>query len=123
MISILFVILASICNAIMDVCSFHYSNSIFNKLNPKYWNPEISWKNKYIDCDPTKGMRKIFFGLLDYPVFLTDAWHLFKSLMIIFLVTAIVLYKPLFSQLIDFVSMGIMWNFTFNFFYNVIFKR
>lgn len=123
MISILFVILASICNSVMDVSSFHYDNSIFNKLNRKFWDGSISWKNKYIDYDKGDKRRKKIFGLFNYPVQLTDSWHLFKSLMIVFLITSIVLYKPLFGQLIDFISMGILWNLTFNFFYNVIFKR
>ena len=123
MISYLLVILASVCNAVMDVSSFHYSKSIFNKLNPKFWDGSISWKSKYIDWDNGDKRRKKLFNIIDYPVQLTDSFHLFKSLMIVLMVLAIVLYKPLFSIWIDFISIGIIWNLTFNFFYNVIFKR
>lgn len=122
MISYILILLASICNAIMDVTSFHYDNSIFNKLNPKYWNPQISWKNKYIDWDKGNKERKKLFGINIAPAF-TDAWHFFKSLMIILMVSSIVLYKPLFNIWIDFLVIGFIWNGTFSFFYNVIFKK
>ena len=122
MISYILIILASICNAIMDVISFHYDDSIFNKLNPKYWNPQISWKNKYIDWDNGNKERKKFLGVNIAPAF-TDAWHFFKSLMIVLMVLAIVLYKPLFGQIIDFFVIGLIWNLCFSFFYNVIFKK
>lgn len=67
MISILFVILASICNAVMDASSFHYDNSIFNKLNRKFWDGSISWKNKYIDYDKGDKRRKKYLILLITP--------------------------------------------------------
>jgi len=123
MISYILVILASVCNAVMDVSSFHYDNSVFNKLNRKFWDGSISWKSKYVDYDKGDERRKKIFGLFNYPVQLTDSFHLFKSLMIILLVLAIVLYKPLFNIWIDFICMGLVWNMTFSFFYNVIFKK
>ena len=122
-VSYILVALAAICNSIMDITSFHYDESIFSKFNPQYWNPQISWKNKYIDGDVTKGMRKIFFGLFDYPTFLTDSWHCFKSLLIFLMVGAIVLYKPLFNIWIDFVLIGCVWNVFFNSFFNHFFKK
>ena len=84
MISLLLVALAAACNAVMDVLSFHYKQSIFTKSNPQWWNPAISWKNKYIS-DTYSGVnvnirRKLYFGsllMIDYPIFLTDAWHFF----------------------------------------------
>jgi hypothetical protein len=122
MLSLVFVLLASICNAIMDTISFHYEISIFNKSNPVYWNPQISWKNKYIDWDNGNRERKRFLGIKIAPTFL-DAWHLFKSMMIIFLALAIVLYEVYFDLIIDFVAIGIIWNITFILFYNKLLIR
>jgi hypothetical protein len=86
MLSIVFFIFAAICNAIMDVSSFHYSKSIFrsNKANFRYWwDGEISWLNKYIDRDFLEGRIKwnIFGIKINKPVQITDAFHFFKMFM------------------------------------------
>lgn len=122
MISLILVILAAICNAVMDVTSFHYEKSIFSKLNPKWWNPYISWKNKYVNWDGGKRTEKTIWLGIKYPTALTDAWHLFKSTMITLLVLAIVLYTPFINLYVDFAIIGIGWNVAFNLFYNKIFK-
>lgn len=41
-----------------------------------WWNPNISWKNKYKNNDPTQGPK--FFGSTTFLVWLTDAWHFSK---------------------------------------------
>lgn len=70
-------VLAGMSEGVMDTLQFHYSNSIFYHLKNKlFWNPEISWKNKYKDGDPKKGEKFLFSTTLF--VSLTDAWHLFK---------------------------------------------
>jgi hypothetical protein len=120
--SIILIILAAICNGVMDNITHHWSTSKLNKYNEKFWNPELSWKNKYIDNDPKKGYKKLFWKI-EKPVALTDAWHLFKSLMIIFVCLAIVLYTPLIIFYIDFVILGILWNIIFNLFYDKILKK
>jgi hypothetical protein len=63
-----------------------------------------------------------------YPDFLTDAWHIHKSLMLIFLCAAVLLYHyyPLWKTdiwFVDLVIMGIAWDVTFNTFYNHLLKR
>ena len=127
MISLLLVALAAICNAVMDVISFHYKQSIFTKYNPQWWNPAISWKNKYIDWDNDVRMEKvIYIGNLfsiKYPTFLTDAWHFFKSLMIVLLGFAIVLYVPVVNIYVDIILVGLAWNLVFDVFYNKLFKK
>ena len=137
MISIIFIILASICNAIMDITSFHFSISIFNKLNPGVWWPTISWKNKYEDFDPKIGRAK--WGKVLVPVQITDAWHFFKMLLIIFICTSIVTYDfefiimlntaiglaiPLKLVWIEALGIyGTLWNVTFSLFYDKILRR
>jgi hypothetical protein len=71
----LLLIISGVCEAIMDTLNFHYHTSIFTKFNPQFWNPELSWKNKYVDGSKIK--KWAFKTVL---VFTTDAWHLFKVL-------------------------------------------
>lgn len=127
--SLIFWSLAAICNAIMDVSNHHYSISIFREFNPMWWNGEISWKNKYIEGDPKFGFRKLFpnrkypICKINYPVQLTDAWHLFKSLMIVLLAISVVTYEGYFDNILITITLyGIVWNLTFNTFYNHILK-
>jgi hypothetical protein len=70
-------ILSGMFEAVMDKLQFHYDLSIFkNFKNQLFWDPKISWKNKYEDGDPMKGER--FFLSKSLFVGVTDAWHLFK---------------------------------------------
>ncbi len=76
-IGLLCFIIAAICEAVMDVLQFHYMRSLFKDFkNNIFWDPEISWRNKYKDGDPKKGPKFLFSDTLF--VGLTDAWHLFK---------------------------------------------
>lgn len=124
MISYLLVILAAFLNSVMDTLSHHHSTSVFKNNLTGFWSDAstTSWKNKYIDGNPLNGRRKLFWKI-NIPVQFTDAWHLGKSLMIIFLIAAICLYKELFCVWIDFFALGFLWNMTFNFFYNVILRK
>jgi hypothetical protein len=118
--SIIFIVLAAICNAVMDKITHHWDRSIFKQLkNSVWWNPSISWKNKYVNRDYKNPIKKIIFGLFDKPF--TDAWHTFKSLMIVFLCLAICTYK--FYSYFDFIILGTIWNLTFNLLYNKVLKK
>ena len=58
-----------------DMLQFHYGKgwTAFLK-NETFWNPAISWKNKYKDYD--RGDRSPrFWGSITFLVTLTDAWH------------------------------------------------
>lgn len=110
--------LAAFCNSVMDTLDHHFINSIFNstKLDDKFWNPSIShWTTPY----------------LPYTKYKLDAWHLFKSLMIIFhaLSNCFIflagtyitnLYSEILSIFILLIVYGIIWNVPFNLFYNRI---
>jgi hypothetical protein len=117
--SLLFFLLAAACNACMDKLSFHFHKSIFNNLNPKFWDPSISWK--YAKIIP----------LTKYKI---DAWHLFKSGMVIFLCLSIVFafkggvhvyvdHTSIVNKLVVFTIMGLLWNGGFNLFFNTILSR
>lgn len=118
--SLIFWALAAMCNSVMDTITHHYYRSIFYKpqsLNNdkwnNFWNPELSWKSAFI------------IPLTHYKL---DAWHLFKSLMIIFQGIAIIFAwtdNPPFIENFWFncsvlIIMGFLWNLTFNIFYNKI---
>lgn len=121
LISFILVILASICNAVMDTLCQHHDNSIFGKYKIGFWSDAstTSWRNKYVEGNPLKGRKKLFWKI-NIPSTFTDAWHFTKSSMIVFLIAAIVLYTPVFGLFIDFSVLGLIWNLTFNLFYNVI---
>lgn len=113
--------LAALCNAVMDVLQFHFHLSVFKYFNAQYWNPEISWMNKYVNNNPLMGLKKIM-GIT-IPAVLTDAWHLFKSLMIGFLLFAIALAAQSPAELYHFVGYSITWNVVFLLFYKKILRR
>jgi hypothetical protein len=75
------------------------------------------------------GLRKLFpksnglLGKINYPVQLSDAWHFFKTLMIIFLVLSVITFDSssltsFTDYLIIFISYGVIWNIIFSLFYD-----
>ena len=68
--------ISALAKAIQDKLQFHFEKSVFMSVkNPQYWNPVISWKNKYKNYDKTRGER--FLGSSTIFVSLLDGWHLF----------------------------------------------
>lgn len=49
----------------------------FPNANPQFWNPALSWKNKYVDGNPDLGRTK-FIGLT-IPAQFTDGYHMMTS--------------------------------------------
>jgi hypothetical protein len=52
-----------------------------------FWNPNLSWRNKYKNGDPSNGEK--FFLSKSLLVGFTDAWHMFKLLRTLLLFVAI----------------------------------
>ena len=131
MISIACWILAAVCNSIMDTLAHHYPTSIFSDMNPKFWDPKISWKNKY--KEGVKAMGPAFFLSTGILVAFTDAWHFFKSLQIVLLGVTIVMFPHTYeiclferewlNQLVWLSALGVTWNVTFSFMYNRVLKK
>ena len=129
----LFILLASICNATMDKVDHHYFKSVFRHFKNKlWWNGDEGWRNKYVDRDPNKGRVKWLWGLINKPVQLTDSWHFFKMLMIIFNCSAIVCAlrhdtsAPVYAWygcITLLILYGTVWNLTFTLFYHRIFDN
>lgn len=70
-------------DGVMDYLQFHYS-----KPN-QFWNPDISWTNKYKNHDPAQGEK--FPGSTSVFVWTQDGWHLCKFSKNAFLFTGVVL--------------------------------
>jgi len=47
------------------------------KANDYFWNPALSWKNKYKNGDPQQGPK--FFGSTNAFVYTNDAYHMLRS--------------------------------------------
>ncbi len=122
-ISVSFWIIAAICNAVLDITNHKFYLSIFT--NEKTWNPDVSWRNKYIEGDPENG-RVVWFRLgaikVIKPVQITDGFHFVKMLMIMFACASIVSYRSFGWELdlVFFVFYGVMWNITFSLFYDKV---
>jgi hypothetical protein len=64
----------------IESVSFRYHNGFkkrFPKANDLFWNPEISWKNKYKEGNSELGPK--FIGSNTIFVFTTDAYHLLRT--------------------------------------------
>lgn len=122
---LLFVVLASICNANMDVITHHFERSIYKNKKRLFFNPQYSWMNKYErvgDMGVDSSKRKKLFWIINFPVQLTDLWHLSKTIMIISLGLSVVLYTPSNAWYLDLFLFGYFWNITFSIFYYKIFR-
>lgn len=124
MIALVFIcwMLAAACNAVMDVLAFKFKTSVFKDLNPDWWNPSISWRNKYKDKNPNKGER--FPGSTTALSFITDAWHLFQFLSNSFLALSVVFvflhYTSInwWQALIMFLGLKVIWGLIFEALYS-----
>jgi hypothetical protein len=78
------ILFAGIANGTMDKLQFHFGKSRLAKVeNQQYWNPQISWENKWSKTAEGKlaqPLRPAFPGSTTVFVWLTDGWHLMKFL-------------------------------------------
>lgn len=127
-IPLIFIALSAICNSGMDILREKYKGSIFEKypkiFKPSYWG-DLSWKNQYIDNQEYKGKKK-FYKIPLTSIFI-NAWHLLKSLMIVFISFAMIstiIISNIFANtplnvwyIVGYlVCIGLSWNVPFNFF-------
>lgn len=69
--------LSGVAEGMMDTLQFRFFSSRFSNLDWQFWNPAVSWKNKWANAD--FGFRKPkFWGSTGIFVFLTDGWHMMK---------------------------------------------
>jgi len=121
---LIFIALAATCNAVMDTVDHHQGDSIFSAYkNQIWWNSDKGWLNKYIDRVVANGLVK--WNVLGFefnkPVQISDSWHFFKTLMIIFNLIAIVTYSyqaTWYMHVAMFFLYGFIRNKTFSLFYD-----
>ena len=77
----------------MDKLQYHFYRSIYQNWNPKFWDPELSWRNKWKWGDPTAG--EAFLGSSHILVTFTDGWHLMKTIWIWFICCTVLVYEPI----------------------------
>ena len=71
---------SGILDGTIESISYHYDNGFkkrFSKANDQFWNPSISWTNKYKNNDPSLGPK--FMGSTDMFVCTTDAYHMLRT--------------------------------------------
>lgn len=120
---VILITISGFSEAVMDKLQFHYNRSVFIKLkNQQFWNPEISWKNKWFNGDPVYGER--FKGSSTIFVGLTDAWHLFKSIrtftLFLSLFLVAVVFDSLFFITIHFIILRIFYGLSFTYLFNTL---
>jgi len=97
MLSLILVLFAGACKAIMDTVDFHWGTSIFSKIKSKKWrmwaNQSEGWKNKYKNRDQKQGPA--FWGSTTFFVWVTDLWHFSQMFMFWALMLAIVFFQPI----------------------------
>jgi hypothetical protein len=132
MLSVLFLALAGMCNAVMDKIVFHWDDSVFKGSKLDWWaNPEVSYKNKWKNNSNSSGGEK-FPGSSTVFVWVTDLWHFAQSFMISFFVLAALFYgdgiinyfdNNWFNIFIDFIILKSAFSLTFELFWSVILKK
>jgi hypothetical protein len=103
----LFLIGAAFFNAVSDTLADHFDTSVFRWLDPRFWNKQVSWR---------------YAPFLKFTRYRLDAWHLSKSLSIICAVLAMVFHTPVFPWWAELAGAGLLWNETFNLFYDKILR-
>ncbi len=125
MISLLLIILSAFFSAVIDTLQHHFNVSVFKNFQRQFWDPSISWYNKYENGIYANG-RKVWFSVIGikiyFPVQISDAWHFFKTLMLFSFFGSIVLYIPLTFPVMDFAIYGCTYNLIFSLFYNKILR-
>jgi hypothetical protein len=124
MISLICIILAAMCNAVMDKLMIKYINLPESRRNDYYgwysFDPLAKWKRRIWGNE--KADNILFYKFEIKTKWLVDncndAWHFFKSLMIVLLVLAIITYNPILYIWIDLFLFGGIWILFFNIIYN-----
>jgi hypothetical protein len=102
--NIIFVFLGMFMNTGMDSLDHNFNTSFARNWSKQFWNPSLSWKNKYSSKLPDA---------------LTDGWHLLKMLMLGFMMIAmsVNITGSFLTDLFLFIVYAVAWNLPFNFVY------
>ena len=83
--------LAGAVNGVNQDILFHYHEfeSTFPNANPQFWNPDLSWRNMYLNGDPLQGEK--FLGSSTVFAGFTDGYHSTILVRNLFITTSICL--------------------------------
>jgi hypothetical protein len=119
--------LSGACDGLAETLKWHYSqfNARFANANPAFWNPAISWTNKYKNGDYLQGEK--FWQSSRAFVFTTDGYHLSRMFRNVFIISAIAFefnnYGPLWIYIIIISSTYLTYTIGFSITYEIIFKQ
>ena len=106
-----FTLISGYADGAADVMQFKYDRSVFaqHEGNKSFWNPKVSWRNKYYNGNPEDGA--LFPLSTTLFVNLTDGWHLSKTIRNCSWTCAIISYKQpkkKWYKLVDFALITLM---------------
>lgn len=110
MTTLIFILISAIFKASMNFLAHSYTR------NNKFWNPRISWVNKWKNGDPNQGEKFLFSSTI--LSFLTDGWHLLQLFFLNTIILSVVLYKPMFCWWIDFLIFSVSFRILFEIIYS-----
>lgn len=112
-IKISLIVALALLQAIQETLNDRFNKSIFRNLNEYFWNPRLSWRNKYVEGNPLKGRKKLFWNI-NVPVQISDAFHLIKTVQI----TILAILSA--DSVIQFIYLGIIYNTIFSVGYHLM---
>lgn len=74
------VLVSGMIDGTVESINYHYETGFkprFKNANDQFWNPALSWRNKYKNADPSQGEK--FKGSTTALVFTTDAYHMLRT--------------------------------------------
>jgi hypothetical protein len=127
LIILLLCMLSGAFDGLAETLKWHYSqfNERFANANPAFWNPAISWTNKYKNGDYHQGEK--FWQSSRAFVFTTDGYHLSRMFRNVFIISAIAFHisQPIlfWQSSILFASAYFTYTIGFSVVYDLLFKR
>lgn len=107
-------------------CDYSAFKQVFPKANDKFWDPQISYLNKWKDSDPANGPA--FWGSTTIFVWTTDGYHLTRTLDKAFICTGLAFKmgdwdRKWYIYIIDFIAHSIAYSIGFNLTFHIVFKH
>lgn len=127
-ICVILLIIAGSAKGFMDTLQFHYYEMRW-KLPNQYWNPEVSWQNKYHVIRPWNQSDSYFkiyllkFGrwlFMNPLVFVTDGWHLMQFICLNATTMVPAILQPYYNPFLAFLVIRAIFGILFSLFYNYI---
>lgn len=117
--------LGGMCYGLKETVTHHWSAFYerFPAADPFWWNPDVSWQNKYEGRIPAQGPA--FAGSTTVFVFLTDAYHFFGEMERVFTrIGLVLLVLALYNSRMLWPAVAgswIIWSLGFHLIYTLIF--